>query len=442
MLNAQTIPQRQYADLLKQRGMRYTDSGPWLTVGKADPRNKWVLFLPVKVLQTFELLQTVLPVLIEKKIPCRIIRNQAEHFKLNGGNYGHGEIGKAITLFPATDQQAKEIVSILLPLTDTFKGVAIANSIRLGKIIYTAREVPSNSCPFTIPKQYRNKKRQRIIGRWYVPISSLKLSPKGDIYKCIHLLKLKWCIVKQGKANIAEDSSGRDIKDRIIWEQSVLKNLPAHIPTPKIIDYFTKGEDCYLVMEYFEGIPLSNKIQSLLLQKPWKQIAITVQKEILSYYLQAVQIIMQLHASGYVHRDINDNNFIILPGNKVAIIDLEIAYCLSSKQPDPPFYHGYPNYVAPEQLQYSIPTVHEDTYSMGMLLVYMMTGTILTDCKDRIRTKTKLQSLTNDPVLTDLIVRCLNVLPQQRPSLHEVYNIITAHIEILDIYNTQYKKAI
>lgn len=289
-----------------------------------------------------------------------------------------------------------------------------------------------------LPKEYKEIKG---FLKYYYIVEAIKLSRKGNVYKCVHIFRRDWCIVKQGRPHFGEDSAGRDMVDRLRNERSALKNLPAAIGVPKLIDFFKRREYYYLVMTYFEGPTLREAIKNLH-ELSWKKMHHPVRLKILAWYISALQIVEQVHAKGYVHRDISDINFICLPDGSLRLIDFEIAYRLG--QSDLPFFFGYPGFAAPEQYQFAAPTIQEDIYSLGALLAYMVTGIAPDNCitANSADNRRNLYKHTKDNVITDLIVRCVDISPEQRPTINEMIGIVTAYSKNVNADHITYQKAV
>lgn len=423
---------RDYAPLLKRRGIKYREDDLWLTVGKIDPNCKWQLFITTKTQGTIELLENTLSLITMTKVPFRIIKNENYQYNLNAGAFGESEVGKVVTLFPATEKEAVQLVNMLRPATAAYKGPRIQGSNRLASSIYSYASVPVNVDPF-----YRtSNKRRRILGKCYIPIEALKLSTKGDIYKAVNIKWLKFspCLVKQGKAHAMDDHYGRTMKDRLFWQKEVQEDLAGHILLPKIIDFFEQKEDHYLVMDFIDGIPAGAKVWALKNEKPWAELAKGTQQEILRYYSTILEIIKAIHNKGYVHRDITDTNFLLTKDDKCYVVDFELSYSLVKAMPKPQFILGTDGFVAPEQMNYAVPSYAEDVYSLGALLISFLTSIPPREFvkRDLVATKRELLAQTQDQELIELAIACIQVHPAKRPTIEEIDRAICSFLNEKD----------
>lgn len=440
----------EYAPLLEKYALEYRQSEKWIYVGKAQLHQNWIIFISVIRLDIINLLEKILPILVAKKIPFKIVKNQALHQLINIGRLGHSKVGKVIVLYSSSQNEAIEIVSILAPLTAQFRGPKINNTIRLGNVLYGCYSklikgkgnktqqrllVPARSAiPFYIGENYHIKDRRKfVLRRFYILMKIIRISAKGNIYKVLNTrdFVLNWCIIKQGRLNMVDDFNGRTIKDRLRWQKEVHTNLNGKILIPKIVEFFEEDEDAYLVMEYIKGIPLESYIKSVYRYQNWNDFLAAKKIDLLNYYIDLLQIVEDIHKAGYVHRDLKHGNFLRLLNGKPYILDFELSYSFKEQQPNPPFTMISPGYQAPEQLEYATPTIKEDIYSLGALLIYLITGTLpklFIDSNMEI-TKLKLRSLYIGDQLIDLACWCMLKDASSRPTLRDMIMVITGYIQ-------------
>lgn len=279
-------------------------------------------------------------------------------------------------------------------------------------------------------------KRPRLLNGRYVPVYIYSNRPKGDIFKAVDVKRFafNWCFIKRGKAHAAYDEQGRDIRDRLLWQKRVLDEMAGKIPAPKALDFFQLKEDVYLVTEYFEGEDLLDRINKRYQGKTWLTLSPAVKLELLQLYAQIVNIIIQLHNLGYVHRDITDANFIIGTDGQMKIIDFELAYSLTKQAPQPAFVLGTEGYVSPEQKLSRMPTIKEDSYSLGALLMLFLTGIM---AKNFIKinpqdVKQRLLKETKNKRLVTLIHNCYCADPGGRPEPTVILQEVREQINYLD----------
>lgn len=435
------IRYEEYGPVLTKYGVSYIDREPWLCVGETVTNCKWSIYISVRTSQMMDLLNSILPILAGKRIPFCVVKSGLESSKVNNGYYGPYLIGKVIQIQPTTTQEIPDLAQQLISATKKLKGTIIPNCIRLGEVVYAAENlIAANSShiprksnnnlknykqfPLKVEQKYKRKKDKRIVGSNYILTQVIHWSPKGNVYKAINIKRLAfaWCLVKQGNANSADDYFDRDMKDRLLWQKEVMQELHDVVSIPRYIDFVDYSDFCFLVMEYVEGEILYHKVKNLITQQRWENIEIATKGKILTYYLDILKIIQKVHERGYVHRDITDSNFIVRPDGKLYLIDFELSCSLNKGLPNPPYTLGSFGYMSPEQIENSDPSRKEDIYSLGALLLFMITGISPIEVikRDMGVTKEKIEKEVGVNELAKLILQCLQPNPVERPELEAI----------------------
>ncbi|MGH9550597.1 MAG: serine/threonine protein kinase, partial [Terriglobales bacterium] len=145
---------------------------------------------------------------------------------------------------------------------------------------------------------------------------------------------------------------------------------------PNIIQLhqFSAGhESPFIVMDYVEGVPLSD-----VLSKETK-LSVVRTVQIMS---QVASALAHAHENGVVHRDLKPSNIIVVEGtqDEVKILDFGIAK-ISDEDLTPAQLtqtgevFGSPNYMSPEQCAGKKIDSRSDQYSFGCVLFECLTGT-------------------------------------------------------------------
>lgn len=410
-----------YGKFLLKFGISYRINDPWLEIGNCDSANSGILYISVLSQDAEKLIHNVAPLLQAYNAPFRLLQN-SHLFDLNNGfAFGTSDAGKVFMIYPSSDKQAALLAEELELVTTEFEGIIIGDCIRIGKVLYTPESIA-----FKIPKIYRIKKRKGIIGNYYVPIRLLKFSPKGDINLGVSLKGLSFtpCIIKQARAGSFTDKFKRQSFHKLQWQKTVLESLQGKVPTPRVIDFCRKGRDHYLIIEYIEGESLLQKIISIHGDQNWKNLPVKNRNELLNYFLQITEIINSLHQLGYLHRDIQINNFIV-KDQKVYIIDFELAYYMPAGIPNPAFGFGTAGFVSPEQKAGLTPTPAEDIYSLGALLAFIILNP-QNSLEFSGNIYNALVSLNLEENILATIVSCLDPVAENRPLLPVIINALKA----------------
>ncbi len=137
-----------------------------------------------------------------------------------------------------------------------------------------------------------------------------------------------------------------------------------------VTDFFSEGNNWYLVMEYVEGETLENRLERA------SGLRLPVQ-ETLNIMHQLCDVLEYLHNQipPVIFRDLKPGNVMLTPRGEVKLIDFGIARFFKPSQTRDTVNLGTPGYAAPEQyggLWQSDP--RSDVYSLGVLLHQMLTG--------------------------------------------------------------------
>lgn len=400
----------EYQDLLSKHNIAFLQDGKYyLVVGKPANEHGWKIHMTVNPLQADDLLEKLLPVIKRYNIPFRIIKNSRYLENLNSGNYGKYKVGKFVTLYIDNSSVVDGFLTDVLKFSSTFLGPKIFTDFFIKDNIYVrygsfnSRALPDTYEnlirifemdgkymfdyyyePPIAPDNVENPFLQfaakapvgvthNKIGKKYIPSQLLKTDLKGDVWLGFYASKFKLpkkCVIKQGRHGLFPDDLGRDITQRLEWQYKIGKKLDALIPMPKIIDFVKEDGNCNLIMEYKEGYEnLADYISNQIQNSPWFLLTADTQITVLRSLLQVVKIIRTLHENGYIHRDITGGNFLVDKKGAVSAIDLELLYDSKNEEPNPPFGVGTAGFLSPEQANEEDPTLSDDLYSLGALLL-------------------------------------------------------------------------
>lgn len=256
----------------------------------------------------------------------------------------------------------------------------------------------------------------------YLISTLLKEDMKGSINKAWYLNKF-WkptnCIIKKSKTDDFIDAHGRGMKERLNWQKELHQRLYSKLPIPKLVDAYENNNETFLVLEYVTGLDFNTIIKEEHKDLHWNYLSGSQKFKLLSYYLTIVGLIDKLHHYGYIHRDITGSNFMITPEKSVVMIDLELVYSFNLGTPSPPFSLGTFGFMSPEQEKEWIPSISDDVYSLGALLLKVITGIEpinILDSNESGRRK-KIDFYTDNQELTEIIDSCLLHDNNKRPSL-------------------------
>ena len=131
------------------------------------------------------------------------------------------------------------------------------------------------------------------------------------------------------------------------------------------------------------------------------------------------------HDQGVLHRDLKPANVMIDGRGRAKITDFGLAGATSGIE-GAEAMAGTPGYLAPEQLEGKELTVATDIYALGILLYELFTGErafagdtpaeILSQQRSGTRTSSATQTKAMEPAVEQVVARCLEANPAQRPA--------------------------
>lgn len=474
-----------YSAILEAHGLSYVTDGYYLKVGNNNRVQGWMLDISGVASQFTHMLHHVLPILISEGVSFKIPRRKYIAGCLSNGELGLAQLGKLICVYPNDDIQAQLLANMLIALTNEFRGPDVLTDLYLGGTVYCRygsfnpilrlgrngnvetyiqgnnnelilddcpvpfRLLDNVVCPFESVVKLENIS-DLFINKIYRIFSVLKSDSKGRVIKSLrfHRFGIGWCIIKEGRHDICFDSLSRDVTDRIRWQYSLHRELEGEVPLPKVYDMFFENRNAFIVMEYVKGVPLRDVVDEVYAGESWRNLTSSKRHQLVDYLLQIVDIILKLHSKGYIHRDITYTNFLLTRKRGFVLIDMELSYFFKDGNEQIPFGLGTAGFMSPEQEAGRAPTVKEDVYGFGALMIYFVTH-LLPQKFSRSNSKELFNNLlffVADVDLVSLIAKCLNANPELRPDLIDVkhrlqeYSIKPVQLDIQDQFETPLKK--
>jgi serine/threonine protein kinase len=171
--------------------------------------------------------------------------------------------------------------------------------------------------------------------------------------------------------------------------------------------------EVFLLMEYVDGISVEQHPPDGL-------------EDAVAIFVQTARGLRHMHEKGFVHADMEPNNIVVTEGGGVKIIDLGQA-CPSGTVKER--IQGTPDYIAPEQVHLREITPLTDVYNLGATMYWCLTRrhiptampkeeSLVDSLDDQFIEKPVPVSEVNPrvpPALSDLVGRCVEVKPEDRP---------------------------
>lgn len=203
-----------------------------------------------------------------------------------------------------------------------------------------------------------------VIGGRYVIDGQIARGGMGRVMRVRHTVLDKAFALKLPSARYASD--GAELER--FYREACLASSLDHINICSIVDF---GEDpsfgLFMVMELLEGQALKDKLKNDGRLSP---------KATADIMLQIADALRYVHSQGIVHGDIKPDNILLTRGSDrtrvVKLLDFGLAR--SSSAEDDFAVRGTPEYLAPERIRKSPPSVASDIYALGILFFELLTG--------------------------------------------------------------------
>lgn len=201
---------------------------------------------------------------------------------------------------------------------------------------------------------------QTVLGGRYALGPLLGRGGAADVHRATDLVLDREVAVKLLRES-AEDPSERA---RFVTEAKTLARL-THPGLVGLIDAGLEDERPYFVMELVTGGTLRDLCRGPRVDRGWAA----------RIGAQIADALAVVHAAGVVHRDVKPGN-VLLDGDRIRLADFGIARLLSE-----PAGHtrtgmavGTAAYLAPEQVTGAPVTTAADVYSLGLVLLELLSG--------------------------------------------------------------------
>lgn len=372
-----------------------------------DPAQGWKLHVSATVLTAERVMRAVAPLLGRRGVLYKAPASLYELSKLNSGVfYGYSQVGKFLTIYPRTDEEAVRLARELYGLTRGVSAPAVPFDLEYradgcvyyrygaftgfevegdgGERTYAIRDPEGNlvpdrrdsaeppawaADPFP-PERPRAGAAQAPtpLSTTFKAFRALKQRGRGGVYHALDLSVMppRVCVLKEGRKDGEVGWDGRDGVWRVAHEGRVLDSLlGAGVDVPRVYSSFEAGANRYIAVEFIEGESLEGWLCRRRRRLP---VAAALARG-----AELARLVARIHAAGWVWRDCKPGNVIIAEGGRMRPLDFEGACPLDSPDPLP---WGTTCYVPPElwdefRGQSREP---EDLYALGAVVYLLLAG--------------------------------------------------------------------
>jgi len=213
------------------------------------------------------------------------------------------------------------------------------------------------------------KPGQLLQERYHV-VSELGRGGMGAVYKAMDIRLNITVALKELTAQIDLDTNTlQDLRDQFRQEATILARL-THPHLVGVTDFFQEGRNVYLVMQYVEGMSLSDII---------KRDGALREDQVLVWAAQLLDALSYCHSHSIIHRDIKPQNIIINTSGQAVLVDFGLVKLWNPNDPRTRTAMrgiGSPQYAPPEQYESTAGHTEprSDIFSLGATLYHALTG--------------------------------------------------------------------
>lgn len=385
------------------------DDSNWLYSRVRDllePSQGWKFHISATIVEACDVFESVADILkradVQYKAPCSLdVLNQ-----INGGvRHGYEQVGKFITVYMESEEQARDLAPRLheattdfFPLEVPFDEQFVPNSnvfyrygafSRLEILDENGRErlAIRNQFGEMVPDD-----RKRSIPEWIQDIFPEKISSrpnydgtpldtkyrvfrairqrgKGGTYEALelHPERPRLCILKEGRRNGELWWNGQDGFALAKKEFENLKRLQEIVEcTPRAFEAFEIHGNQYFSMERVEGKSLDK-----ILSRRQRRLSIN---QILTIGIRIAEILETIHAAGWFWNDCKPANLILGVDGTIRPIDFENAHQAGEEAP---FDWGSKGYSRPvNDISHAFSGRNADLFALGCTLYFLITGAL------------------------------------------------------------------
>lgn len=373
-----------------------------------DPEQGWKLHVPATVLTAERVLRAVAPMLDGREVLYKAPASLQALEKLNSGLfYGYSQVGKFITVYPRTSEEAVLLAEQLHRLTRGMRGPAVPFDRRYrgdgcvyyrygafkpleaegggGETVYAIRDpagrlVPdvrdSASDPVWVADPFldpsarpsASPSKPTPLQTTFKVFRALAQRGRGGVYQALDLSQSqpRLCVLKEGRRDGETGWDGRDGAWRVRHEGRVLEALrKACVNVPRLYDSFRVGRNHYIAIEFIEGETLND-----ILSRRRRRLPVAAA---LRLGAGLARLVARIHAAGWVWRDCKPGNIVVTKSGELRPLDFEGACPVTRPDPLP---WGTRAFLPPEgdELFRGQSRLPEDLYALGAVVYFLLFG--------------------------------------------------------------------
>ena len=200
-------------------------------------------------------------------------------------------------------------------------------------------------------------------------------------------------------------------KQKTLQEAQSIAQLDDIGAIVRVLDFFSENNTAYIIMEFVEGITLKDYV---------RQLPVTMSPEqITDLLLPVMEALKDMHARGFVHRDISPDNIMVTTAKgKAKLLDFGAVKAVSSKSGNSTEHPIVKRGFSPIELYSTTGLIGpwSDVYSMCATIFYLVSGQILQEPMDRMSGDNTPAVLGGkvSPQLEAVLIKGLSIRPEAR----------------------------
>ncbi len=222
---------------------------------------------------------------------------------------------------------------------------------------------------------------------------------------------------------LSEVGTGTDEAVRRFMREAQVMGSLLHPAIVVLYDVLEEGNELYLVMEYYPSTNLSDVVNSK---------GALPEEEVRRIGARLATGLAAAHAKGIVHRDVKPEN-VLIGADGAKLTDFGVARIAEgyrqqiTKLTQSGYYVGTPAYMAPEVIKGGEALAKSDTFSLGLVLYFALTGKEPYQATDVasllyqiVYEPLELESLQISSDLREILRKATAKEPTERPSASEL----------------------
>jgi len=441
-------------------GWRVTRSSVWFNVAPPAselPPQGWKIHVSATAGHAADVLSAVVPVLVDREAAFKFAADPTLLRMMIGKRWPRGSAGKFITVYPRSQAHFLDLLGRLDAATASFTGPYILSDRRYAKsgcIYYRygsfakrtalriggdqtaymlapdGRRVPDArrawceippwvNDPFPPTRRADGDTKSLRDGR-YVVEHVLHFSNAGGVYRGRDTVTGAAVVIKEARPGVNLDGSGTDAVASLHKEFRILQKVAGTGIAPRPLDLFQEWEHFFLVEEYVaDAVEIRHHATSHAFARysqPAESDVRACVDTFCAVFTSLTRVLSTLHAIGITFRDLSPSNVLILPDNRVMLVDFEAACEVGVDRPSEIFTPGF---AAADQFASEFARYESDYFALGALMLLYLAAVHTMIGLDASALRRFAAAVADDygvPIaLRDMVLTLLSRDPARRP---------------------------